>query len=87
MQRQGSDRPRAPERRTRPAPGERAPREKVTPAQYIGEVKSELKKVTWPTRREVMNSTMVVLIAVVVMTALIFAFDYGSSELVLFLFD
>ncbi len=87
MQRQGSDRPRAAERRTRPQPGERAPREKVTPRQYFGEVKSELKKVTWPTRREVINSTVVVLIAVVVMTSLIFGFDYGSSQFVLFLFD
>jgi preprotein translocase SecE subunit len=43
--------------------------------------------VAWPTRREVINSSIVVLIAVVFMTALIFAMDYASSQFVLFLFD
>ena len=38
-------------------------------------------------RQEVINSTIIVLIAVIVMTALIFGFDYVSSKFVLFLFD
>jgi preprotein translocase subunit SecE len=84
MQRQGADRPRAPERR--PMPAEQVKRERVGPRQYFAEVRGELKKVAWPTRREVVNSTIVVLIAVVFMTSLIFMFDYGSSKLVLFLF-
>ena len=41
----------------------------------------------WPTKKEVINSTIIVLIAVVVMTTLIFGFDYASSKFVLFLFD
>jgi preprotein translocase subunit SecE len=85
MQKQGTDQPRAPERRPQTAP--RPERERVTPRQYLSEVRGELRKVTWPTRREVTNSTIVVLIAVVVMTALIFFYDYASSKLVLFLFD
>ena len=84
MQRQGGDRPRPPERRPQPAP---AQRERTGPRQYLSEVRGELRKVAWPTRREVANSTVIVLIAVVVMTSLIFAFDYGSAKLVLFLFD
>jgi preprotein translocase subunit SecE len=88
MQRQGTDKPQAPERRpTRPAPGTQPSRERIGPRQYFGEVRSELKKVAWPTRREVINSSIVVLIAVVFMTALIFAMDYASSQFVLFLFD
>ena len=39
------------------------------------------------TKKEVTNSTLVVLIAVVYMTTLIFLLDYGSSKFVLFLFD
>ncbi len=62
-------------------------REKSGPREYFGEVKSEMRKVAWPTRKEVVNSTIVVLIAVVVVTALIFGFDYVSSKFVLFLFD
>ena len=64
-----------------------AKRERVGPAQYLREVRDEMRKVAWPTRKEVVNSTIIVLIAVIVMTALIFGFDYVSSKFVLFLFD
>ena len=50
------------------------------------EVRGELRKVAWPGRQEVINSTIVVLIMVVVMTALIFGFDYASAKAVLFLY-
>jgi preprotein translocase subunit SecE len=83
MQRQGGDRPRAPERRPQPAPQ----RERTGPRQYLTEVRGELRKVAWPTRREVINSTIIVLIAVTFMATLIFGFDYGSAKLVLFLFE
>src|SRR5215218_5814211 len=80
---QGADKPRAPERR---APQQQT-RESTSPATFFSEVRSELRKVAWPTRQEVINSTIVVLIAVVVMTALIFGFDYASAKAVLFLYD
>jgi preprotein translocase subunit SecE len=83
MQRQGGDKPRAPERRQ----PQQQTKEKVGPKQYLSEVRGELRKVAWPTRREVINSTIIVLIAVTVMTTLIFGFDYASAKFVLFLFD
>jgi preprotein translocase subunit SecE len=86
MQRQGGDRPRAPERRARPQPGVQTAKERIGPRQYLGEVQAELKKVAWPNRQEVTNSTIIVLIAVVFMMALIFGYDYVSSKFVLFLF-
>jgi preprotein translocase subunit SecE len=86
MARQGGDKPAARERR-RPQPGSDVKKERIGPRRYLSEVVSELKKVAWPTRREVFNSTVVVLIAVVFMTALIFLFDYASSNFVLFLFE
>jgi preprotein translocase subunit SecE len=61
-------------------------RERVGPTQYFSEVRSEMRKVAWPTRSETLNSSLVVLIAVIVMTSLIFLFDYGSSHFVNFLF-
>jgi preprotein translocase subunit SecE len=85
MQRQKADRPRAPERKARPQPAPQ--RERVGPRQYLGEVKGELRKVAWPTRQEVINSTIIVLIAVTVLTSLIFGYDYVSARFVLFLFD
>jgi len=86
MARQGGDKPVARERRQR-QPGSDVKKERIGPRAYLAEVVAELKKVAWPTRREVFNSTVVVLIAVVFMTALIFLFDYGSSNFVLFLFE
>lgn len=83
MQRQGADKPRAPERRS---PAQVQARERTSPAQFLSEVRGEMRKVAWPTRHEVVNSTIIVLIAVVVMTSLIFGFDYASAKAVLFLY-
>jgi preprotein translocase subunit SecE len=88
MQKQGADRPRAPEERRQRAqtPQVGAPKQRVGPRQYVSEARSELRKVAWPSRQEVINSSIIVLICVVFMTALIFGFDYVSSKFVLFLF-
>jgi len=43
--------------------------------EYFSEVKAELKKVTWPTRKETISSTYVVLIVVVVISAFLGAVD------------
>jgi preprotein translocase subunit SecE len=85
MAKQGADKPRTPDRR--PQAQQQPTKEKTGPRQYLSEVRAELKKVAWPTKKEVTNSTLVVLIAVVFMTTLIFLLDYGSSKFVLFLFD
>ena len=85
MAKQGSDKPRAPERKT-PAPQAKNKKERIGPRHFLMEVRGELRKVAWPGRQEVINSTIVVLIMVVVMTALIFGFDYASAKAVLFLY-
>ena len=82
MAKQGSDKPRAPERKTAPQQS----RERTSPRHFLSEVRGELRKVAWPSRQEVINSTIVVLIMVTVMTALIFGFDYASAKAVLFLY-
>ena len=83
-QKKGSDKPRAPERRAAaPTQG----RERTSPGQFLMEVRGELRRVAWPTRNEVINSTIIVLIAVVFMTSLIFAADYVWAKAVLFLYD
>jgi len=83
-QKQGADKPRAPERRA--AAGAHAS-ERTSPRQFFMEVRGELRKVAWPTRNEVINSTIIVLIAVVFMTTLIFCADYVWAKAVLFLYD
>ena len=44
-------------------------------ANYFREVKSELKKVIWPAFGKVVKNTGIVLVAIVISAALIFAFD------------
>ncbi len=61
-------------------------RERTSPKQYLTEVQGEMKKVVWPTQPEVVNSTIIVLVAVVIMGGLIFAFDYSSVHIADFLF-
>ena len=54
--------------------------------QYFSEVGSELRKVAWPKKPEVVNSSIVVLIALAVMMTLVFFLDTGASKLVVFMF-
>jgi preprotein translocase subunit SecE len=71
----------------RPSPAQQTQTERVGPRQYLSEVRAEMRKVAWPTRAEIINSSVIVLIAVTVMTLLIFGFDYLSAKFVLFLYD
>ena len=48
----------------------------------VKETKSELKKVIWPSRKDVINGTVVVAVLVVIVGAIILAFDFASSALV-----
>ena len=68
------------------APPRKPDEERTSIPQYFREVRAEMRKVAWPTRQEVINSTIVVLIAIVVMATLIFGFDYASAKAVLFLY-
>jgi preprotein translocase subunit SecE len=43
--------------------------------------------VAWPTRAEVINYSIIVLIALLVLMALIFGLDYVFGKFVFFLFD
>jgi preprotein translocase subunit SecE len=75
------------ERPKRPAAPPPRPNEERTGArQFLREVRQELRKVAWPTRPETINYSGIVLVALVVLTLLIFAFDWGVSKIVLDLF-
>jgi preprotein translocase subunit SecE len=50
-------------------------RPRVGPAQFVREVRQEASKVTWPTRREWLVTTMMVFIMVVLATIFFFAVD------------
>jgi len=78
----------APAARKRPAP--QAPRpaeERTSPAQFLREVRGELRKVAWPSRPEVINYSIIVLITVVVLTTYIALLDLAFGEAVFKLFE
>ncbi len=91
MQRQGQvDADGAPARReapARPAAARAATKERIGPSEYARQVRGELRKVAWPTRAEVVNYSIVVLVALLLLTAIIFVLDYLFAEGVIFLFQ
>jgi len=50
--------------------------------QFLREVKVELKKVTWPSRKQAVGSTLVVLVLVAVISLFLGVIDIGLSSLV-----
>ena len=83
MAKQGADKPSRPERKSA---AERTATERTGPRQYLNEVRGEMKKVAWPPKPEIINSSIIVLIGLVVMTALVFGFDWLSVHIVDFIF-
>jgi len=54
---------------------------------YLHEVRVELRKVTWPTREQMIAFTTVTLITSVALTFVIFGFDVAAKEFILWLVD
>ena len=53
---------------------------------FLTQVVAEMKKVIWPTRRETIIFTVIVLIFIVVFTAFITGLDIGFAKLMLLIF-
>ncbi|MDZ7674403.1 MAG: preprotein translocase subunit SecE [Acidimicrobiales bacterium] len=76
-----------PVRQPRQSSGPAPKGERTGPVQFLREVRGELRKVAWPSRTEVANYSVVVLLGIVVLTAMIAALDYVLGEAVLRLFE
>lgn len=50
--------------------------------QFLREVKIELKKVTWPTRKQTLGSTVVVIVLVVIISLFLGLVDVSLSKLI-----
>ena len=50
--------------------------------QFLREVKTELKKVTWPSRKDTLSGTLVVIVAVFIIALFLGIVDYGLSNLI-----
>ena len=86
MQRQGQVAADGSPARKRPAPAAPSREPRTSPAQFIREVRAELRKVAWPSRAEVINYSIIVLITVVILTTYIALLDWGFGEASLKLF-
>ena len=47
---------------------------------YFRELRSELKKVVWPTPKQVVKNTLIVLACVLIVGAFIWIFDFVATE-------
>ncbi|MEX1376083.1 MAG: preprotein translocase subunit SecE [Eubacteriales bacterium] len=47
---------------------------------FFKEVVSELKKVTWPTKRTVVSYTIAVVVFVIIMMVIVFFLDQGATK-------
>lgn len=48
---------------------------RTSPVEFLGEVRSELRKVAWPNRKELVNYTIVVLVVSIVLTLMVYGMD------------
>jgi preprotein translocase subunit SecE len=53
---------------------------------FLSEVRNELKRVTWPTRREVYATTVVVILTSLFFGLYLFVLDFGVNSLVQWIF-
>jgi preprotein translocase subunit SecE len=67
-------------------PGRPAKTARVTPAVFVRQVVAELRKVIWPTRKELGTYTLVALVFILIMTGIVTGLDYVFTKLVIAVF-
>ncbi len=53
---------------------------------YFKEVVKEMKKVSWPTKEQLRESSMVVVVTTFILTALVYIIDWVVSKILGFIF-
>ena len=69
-----------------PVRGERRPGPLSRGRTFVRQVLAELRKVIWPTRRDLVTYTAVVLVFVMFMVAIVSLYDFAFSQAVLKVF-
>jgi preprotein translocase subunit SecE len=77
----GLDRASAPAATTRRAQ-QQEKRKRTGVRQFLKEVRQELRKVDWPTRKELITYTIVVIVTITVLTAFVAGLDYVFGRLI-----
>jgi preprotein translocase subunit SecE len=68
------------------SPRQPARQDRTTPAKFVAEVRDELRKVVWPTRKELVTYTTVSLVFILIMVGLVTGLDTAFTKLVIALF-
>lgn len=55
---------------------------RTSPLKFLREVRSELSRVSWPSRSELLSSTIMVIVAVLIITGVVYIFDLVFARLV-----
>ena len=63
-----------------------AGRQRTGPRQFLREVRGEMKRVAWPSRKEVASYSVVVLVTVAILMTLVFVLDSVFGQFVLWIF-
>jgi preprotein translocase subunit SecE len=63
-----------------------AKRDRTTPALFTRQIAAELRKVIWPTRKELITYTVVALVFIVIMSTIVLTLDYGFTKLMFWIF-
>jgi preprotein translocase subunit SecE len=69
--------------KAKPAPT--PPKPRVSPGEFVRQVRAETAKVTWPTRRETITTTIMVLIMTAILSVFFIGVDQVLGRLVKFL--
>ncbi|HZR53891.1 MAG TPA: preprotein translocase subunit SecE [Streptosporangiaceae bacterium] len=59
---------------------------RTTPALFLRQMAAELRKVIWPTRKELITYTVVCMVFVVFMVAIVTSLDFGFTKLMFWIF-
>lgn len=55
---------------------------KSSPAQFVRQVKQEISKITWPTRSETMQGSLVVIVMSVLVALFLFLIDMMFAKII-----
>ena len=55
---------------------------KTTPAQFVRQVKQEVSKITWPSRKEALQGTLVVIMMSALLSVFLFVIDLVFAGIV-----
>jgi preprotein translocase subunit SecE len=72
--------------RDRSGSGAADKRDRTSPALFTRQVAAELRKVIWPTRKELVTYTTVALAFIIFMTVIVTSLDYGFTKLMFWIF-